>query len=190
MAFERLSRLLRPPARREVEEELAFHLEMRTRELVEGGMAPRAARLAAERRFRDLEATRRACRRIAEGRDRDEKRREWWGELRQDIAFAARQAAKSPLFTGVAVLTLALGIGATTAIFSVFSAVVLQPLPFPESDRVHLVSFTMRDGEPGSASAGSQGENYGQDSGTSMTSEPSEHRAPPSGGTVQTGCRM
>lgn len=154
MAFERLSRLLRPSARREVDYEIEFHLEMRARELAEGGMDPRAARLAAESRFRDLEATKRECRGLAEGRDRDEKRREWWDELRQDVVFAVRQAAKSPLFTGVAVFTLALGIGATTAIFSVFKAVVLQPLPYPDADRVHLVAFTVENGSPGSASAG------------------------------------
>jgi predicted permease len=153
MAFERLARLLRPPAEREVEDELAFHLEMRARELQEQGMDPKAARLAAERRFHDLAATRRECRRIAESRDRDERRREWWSEARQDLAFALRQMAKSPAFTAIAVLTLALGMGATTAIFSVFQAVVLQPLPFPEPQRIHLVATSWR-GEPGSVSAG------------------------------------
>jgi len=156
MAFERLSRLLRPPARREVEDEIEFHLDMRARELVDDGMEPRAARLAAERRFPDIEATRRECLRIAEGRNRAERRREWWGELRQDVAFAVRLAARSPLFTGVALFTLVLGIGATTAIFSVFRAVVLQPLPFPDAHRVHLVAFTSpwAGGGPGPASAG------------------------------------
>ena len=154
MAFERLSRLLRPPAEREVDEELAFHLEMRARELEEGGMEPLAARRAAERRFRDLPATRRECRRLATGRDRDERRREWRGELRQDLAFAGRQMAKAPGFTAVAVVTLALGIGATAAIFSVLQAVVLRPLPFPEADRIHLVSMNADRRSPGSASAG------------------------------------
>ena len=153
MAFERLSRLLRPSAEREVEEELEFHVEMRARELQEQGMDARTARLAAERRFRDLPATRRECRMIARSRDRDERRREWWGEARQDVAFAFRQMSKSPGFTAIAILTLALGIGATTAIFSVLHAVVLKPLPFPEADRILVVATTWQ-GEPGSVSAG------------------------------------
>jgi putative ABC transport system permease protein len=153
MAFERLSRLLRPPVEIEVDDELAFHVEMRARELTEGGMEPDAARRAAAARFHDLEATRRECRRIARGRDSNERRREWWGELSQDLAFAFRQMGRSPGFTAVTVLTLALGIGATTAIFSVLRAVVLLPLPFPEPERLHAVSTTWR-GSPGGTSAG------------------------------------
>jgi hypothetical protein len=153
MPFDRLSRLLRPPVEREVDEELAFHLEMRARELVDDGMAPDAARRAAARRFSDLERTRRECRRIARGRDSSERRREWWSEALQDLAFALRQTSRNPGFTAVAVLTLALGIGATTAIFSVLHAVVLQPLPYPEADRIHAVATTWR-GSPGGTSAG------------------------------------
>jgi predicted permease len=136
-----------------VDDELEFHLEMRARELAENGLPPRAARLQAERRFRDLDATRRECRRLAEGRDRDERRREWWTEVGQDLGFALRQAGRTPLFTAVVLFTLALGIGATTAIFSVYRAVVLAPLPFPAPERLHLVAFTHA-GAQSSASAG------------------------------------
>jgi putative ABC transport system permease protein len=153
MAFERLSRLLRPPVEREVDDELEFHMEMRARELAERGMDPAAARRAAERRFSDLEGTRRECRRIARERDSRERRREWWAEAGQDLAFAGRQMGRAPGFTAVTVLTLALGIGATTAIYSVLRAVVLQPLPFPEAERLHSVSTTWR-GTPGGTSAG------------------------------------
>src|SRR5262245_19533650 len=153
MAFERLSRLLRPPVEREVDDELEFHLEMRAQELAEHGMDAAAARRAAERRFSDLERTRRECRKIARERDSRERRREWWAEVAQDLAFAGRQMGRAPGFTAVTVLTLALGIGATTAIFSVLRAVVLQPLPFPDAERLHSVSTTWR-GTPGGTSAG------------------------------------
>jgi ABC-type antimicrobial peptide transport system permease subunit len=87
------------------------------------------------------------------GRDRDERRREYWGEVRQDLGFTLRQMARSPGFTAVAVLTLALGIGATTSIFSVVHAVVLRPLPLPEADRIQVVATTWQD-RPGNTSAG------------------------------------
>jgi predicted permease len=153
MAFERLSRLLRPPVEREVDEELAFHLEMRASELQEKGMPAEAARGAAARRFHDLDKTRRECRQIARNRDRSERRREWWSEALHDLAFAARQTLRNPGFTALAVLTLALGIGATTAIFCVLRAVVLEPLPYPDADRLHAVYTTWR-GSPGGTSAG------------------------------------
>jgi putative ABC transport system permease protein len=154
LAFDRLSRLLRPTVEREVDDELEFHLEMRAGELAETtGMDPAAARRAAERRFSDLERTRKECRKIARGRDSRERRREWWSEFRQDLAFAGRQMTRAPGFTAVTVLTLALGIGATTAIYSVLRAVVLEPLPFPEAERLHAVDTTWR-GSPGGTSAG------------------------------------
>jgi len=153
MRWRGLSALLRPSVDREVEDEFDFHLEMRARELEAEGMDPRAARAAAERGFGDLPATRRSCREIARGRDREQHRREWWGELGQDLEFALRQMGRSPAFTALAVSSLALGIGATAAIFSVVQAVMLRPLPFPEASRIHVVATTWR-GSPHGASAG------------------------------------
>jgi putative ABC transport system permease protein len=147
------SSLWKLPAEREVQEELEFHLEMRAREYVEAGLDPAAAREAALRKFADFEATVRDCRRIAEDRDRDDARREWWGELRQDAGFALRQMLRGPGFTALAAATLAVGIGATTAIFSVLHAVVLQPLPFADPDRLAVIATTWR-GMPGDVSVG------------------------------------
>ena len=145
--------LWRVPVDQEVDEELAFHLEMRTRELIAAGMDPAAARQTAINRLGDVARLKRACVDIGRKRDREMRLTQWLEEFRDDVRFAARQLAHAPAFTLVAALTLALGIGATTAIFSVVHAVVLRPLPFPEPDRVMSVGEDWQ-GRVSSASVG------------------------------------
>ncbi len=123
----------------DVNDEIVFHLEQAARELMAEGLDPQAAREEAGRRFGDVERIRRTCREIGRERQRGRRRTEIFSELGQDALFAVRQLARTPGFTVIAVLTLALGIGATTAIFSLLHAVVLKPLPFPHAERiVHL----------------------------------------------------
>jgi putative ABC transport system permease protein len=143
----------RPRVGTEVDDEIAFHLEMRTRDLVASGMTPDAARREAERRIGDLTKMRRELRALGGERNRSMERTEYFSELLQDVAFAARQLTKNPGFTAIAVLTLALGIGGTTSIFSLLNAVVLQPLPLAEPDRLLVVGETYQ-GSLSSMSAG------------------------------------
>ena len=129
----------------EVDTELEFHVEMRIRELVDEGMTPAQAREAALRRFGNIDKVNATCRDIGRRRDRDMRRIEYLSELKQDVTFAFRHLLKNPGFTIVAVLTLALGIGATTAIFSAVQAVVLRPLPVPEPERLFAIYETWKD---------------------------------------------
>ena len=120
----------------EVDSELAFHVEMRTRELVARGWDAAEARTAAVARFGDFAAVNAECRDIANHRDRDMRRTEYFGELVADVRFALRQLGRARGFTLVAVCTLALGVGATTAIFSAVEAVSLRPFPYAHADRL------------------------------------------------------
>ncbi|PYS46750.1 MAG: hypothetical protein DMF68_18150 [Acidobacteria bacterium] len=125
----RLRGLLRKKTvEREMEEELRFHVRMRAEENARHGMTPEEAERAALRSFGRWARVKEACRDVKGGGALE--------TLWQDLKFGARTLRKHTGFTAVAVLTLALGIGANTAIFSVIQSVLLRPLPFPEQERL------------------------------------------------------
>lgn len=120
-------------------EEIRFHLEERVRALVARGMTPEAARAEALRRFGDPEA---AARRVVEEDRRLRRQRRvasLLAALRQDLILALRRLRSAPGFTLVALLTVALSLGATTSIFGVVDGILLRPLSFPEPDELVAV---------------------------------------------------
>ena len=132
--------LWRVPVDQEVDEEIAFHVEMRTRELVERGMDPAAARALALSRLGDVARLKRTCVDLGRKRDREMRLTQWIEEVRDDVKFALRQLVRAPAFTVIAAVALALGIGANSAIFALVDAALLRPLPLPEPDRLVMLS--------------------------------------------------
>lgn len=124
----------------DVDRELRAHLEMRAEELVAAGWQPAAAREEAERVFGNQEAVANACRKISTSRQRAVRRAGMFNTLWQDVSFGFRILRRSPGFALLAIVTLALGIGANTAVFSVVNGVMLQPLPFEQPDRLAWIS--------------------------------------------------
>jgi predicted permease len=135
----RLANLLRRDVNLEIDEELQFHLDSRVRDNIASGMTPDEARRDAYARFGSRPGIREQTRDadILVGIE----------TIGQDLRFAARGVRKRPGFALVAILTLALGIGANTTILTLVRSVLLRPLPFPQSDDLYTISYA-RPGAP------------------------------------------
>jgi predicted permease len=133
----RLRTLFRPRhVEQELSEEVTYHLERLTEQNMAAGMSQREARQAAARAFGGVTQRVEEC--------RDTRRMRVVEDLVQDTRYAVRTVIRAPVFAATATLTLTLGIGATVAVFTVFSGVLLRPLPFPEADRLYLIAHSPR----------------------------------------------
>jgi len=137
--WRRYLRFWGPRAEADVDDELAFHLSMRERDYMARGMSETDARRAATRRLGDLAQARAECIAITSRRERRMTRAQVVDAFVHDLKFAWRTLGRQKGWTAVAVITLALGIGANTAVFSVVNTLLLHPLPYPNADRVAFV---------------------------------------------------
>jgi predicted permease len=135
--WRRLFRIHRPE--RDVDDEIAFHLAMREEKLRALGVPEGDARHVAQTRFGDPDRVREECLTIDRGYQREVRLMEWMASVRSDFLLALRALRRTPGFTLVAAITLALGIGATSAMFSLVDGILLRPLPYPEPDRLVYV---------------------------------------------------
>jgi predicted permease len=129
---------------RDVDTELGFHLDMRTQRLIEHGLDPASARAQALRQFGDWDQVRSELVAIDSQQAKTDKRANYLAELRQDTVYAVRALRHNLGFALVVVLSLAIGIGANTAIFTLIDALLLRPLPVPEPDRLVVIGDPRR----------------------------------------------
>jgi putative ABC transport system permease protein len=124
----------------EMDLEIESHLAMRTADLVRAGMTPDAARTEAMHRFGDFDTARKRLHTAARQREAAMRQRDTIGSVIADLRFAIRQARKSPGFTLLTVGTLAIGLGATSAMFTLVERVLLRPLPFPHAEQLIAIN--------------------------------------------------
>lgn len=121
---------------REVDDELEFHLAMREEKLRRQGLTPESARAEAVSRFGDPTAVRDQCITIDQRYAREMRAMEWIESVWSDVRYTLRTMRRAPVFTAATIVTLALGIGATSAMFSLVDGILLRPLPYPDASRL------------------------------------------------------
>ena len=123
----------------DLEDEIRFHIEMRRQEFTDAGLSPDAAREATQQVFGDVEIVREQCRSIDQEQERIVQRTDYLDQFKQDCLYGLRQIQRRPGLALLTVLTLALGIGANAAVFSVVHGVVLSPLPYDDPERLVMI---------------------------------------------------
>ena len=134
--WRRYARFFGPDPAADVKEELAFHLEAKTEELVRQGWTSEAARKEAERQFGDLRAVQRIGQQIGQKTERRRRVSDYWNDVLHDVRYTFRTLSRDPGFAAVSLLILALAIGANVAVFSVVNTLLLRPLPFPQANEL------------------------------------------------------
>ena len=137
-AWRRYLRFWRANIAEDVEDELRFHTEMRVAEYVARGMSEADARRAVTERLGDVDTARAECIALSEVRERHARQAGFMDALRSDAHFAFRSLARSPGWTAVALLTIALGVGATTTVFSIADSLLLRPLGYRDESNVFV----------------------------------------------------
>jgi predicted permease len=137
-AWRRYLRFWRPNIAEDVDDEIRFHTEMRVREYLARGMSEDDARRAVRDRLGDVEAARVECIELGKVRETHARNADFLDGLRADVRYALRSLGRAPGWTAVALLTIALGVGATTSVFSVADALLVRPVPYPDGGRVYF----------------------------------------------------
>ena len=129
---------------RDVDAELAFHLDMRVQRLIERGLDPAEARARALRQFGNWDSVRAELMAMDTRREQTVRRAAYFAELRQDTLYAVRALRHNLRFALVVILSLAVGIGANTAIFTLIDALLLRQLPVPDADELVVIGDPRR----------------------------------------------